>query len=124
MNRLSKLIALIFAVLLSYVSIYTVDYGHYLTSQIHQDRSGDPASAFSTEKPELLFLNRQEGRFVRAIKNLPVTHLKTPVINFCSAKLSSGLVALKINLEYLLYPVTIYRNLKNSDIIFPFHYFW
>jgi hypothetical protein len=124
MNRLSNFIALIFAVMLSYISIHTVDYGLYLSSQVHQERSDSPASVFSSEKPGLLFLNRQEGRFVRAIKNLPVTHLKTPLINFYSTKLSTGLRVLKINREYLTYPVTVYRNLKNSDIVFPFHYFW
>jgi hypothetical protein len=124
MSRLSKIIALIFAVLLSYISIHTADYSLYLTSHLHDITSDNTGSVFSSEKPELLFLNRQEGKFVKTLKNLLVNNIKTHVINFYSDKLLSDFKVLRISREYLSYPVTVYRNLKNCDIVFPFHYFW
>jgi hypothetical protein len=124
MNKVSKITALIFSVLLLFISIHTADYSLNATSLIQEGGSENSGSAFSTVKPDILFLNRPDGRLIAAIKNLPVSNLRHVSVNFYNNKIASDFRILKINPEFFSYPVTVERNLSDCDIVFPFHNFW
>jgi hypothetical protein len=124
MSRMIKTTGLFFAAMLFFLSISTENYGLLLTSQLQNSQSENSDSYFSKEKPDLLFLNRHEERLVYSVKNLPVPSLKNHSNDNYSNCLSPEVRILSINSGYLSYSETLYRNLTNHDIIFPFHYFW
>jgi hypothetical protein len=124
MKKVSKITALIFSVMLLFISSHTADYGLYATSLMQEGRSESSGSVFSTGKPDILFLNRPDGRLIASIKNLPVSNLRLVSVNFYSNKIASDFRILKINPEFFSYPVTVERNLTDCDIVFPFHNFW
>jgi len=124
MSKVTKISGLFFVAMLLFLSISTENYGLSLTSQLQSSQTKSSDSYFSTEKPDLFFLNRQEQRFVYSIKNLPVPNLKNHPNDFHWNCLSPEVIISSINSGYLSYSVTLYRNFTNHDIIFPFHYFW
>lgn len=119
-----KATALFFAAILFFLSACTQNYGLLLTPHLENTRSENSASYYSTEKPELVFLYRFDERQVNYGRNLPVQFLKLfsnfihDISFYPEIKLSS------INSGYLSYSVITERSLTNSDIVFPFHYFW
>jgi hypothetical protein len=124
MKHLYNITAVIFTVILLYVSIHTADYGLYVASQMQDNVTHNSGTIYSSEKPDLVFINRQDGRFVTAVRNFPVSGFKIFLINIYSNKLSLDFRTLRINPEYLSYQEVVERSLKVSDIVFPFHYFW
>jgi len=124
MSKVTKTIGLFFAAMLFFLSISTEKYGFLLTSQLQNNQSENSDSFFSKEKPDLFFLNRHEERLVYSVKNLPVPSLKNHPNDYHRNCLFPELRILSISTGYLSYSMTLYRNLTNNDIIFPFHYFW
>jgi hypothetical protein len=124
MSNVYKTTTLFFAAMLLLMSICTQNYSLLLTSYLQNDKSENSDSYFSTEKPDLLFLYRQEEKIVYSIKNLPVPSLRNNSHDNQSYSLSPEVRILSLNSGYLLYSETICRNLGNIDIIYPFHYFW
>jgi len=72
MSNVYKTTTLFFAAMLFFMSICTQNYGLLLTSRLQNSQSENSDSFFSTEKPDLLFVYRQEERLVYSVKNLPV----------------------------------------------------
>ena len=124
MSKLTKTTALFFVAMLFFISLSTENYGLLLTSQLQNAGSENSGSYLSTEKPNLFFLNRHEERLETSVKSLPNSKLKNQINDVCSNSISTEVRILSINSGYLSYSVTVYRNLTNSDIVFPFHYFW
>lgn len=124
MSNKYKTTALFFAAMLFILSICTQNYGLLPASHLQNAQSENSVSYFSTEKPDLLFLNRQEERVVYSVKNLPVPSLKNyPNCINCNSLSLEGRI-LSINSGYLSYCVIVDRCLANGDIVFPFHNFW
>ncbi len=124
MSKLTKTTALFFVAMLFFISLSTENYGLLLTSQLQNTGSENSGSYLSTEKPNLFFLNRHEERLETSVKSLPNSKLKNQINDVCSNSISTEVRILSINSGYLSYSVTVYRNLTNCDIVFPFHYFW
>jgi hypothetical protein len=124
MTNANKTISLFFAAMLFMLGICTQEYCLLLTSQPQNAQVENSRSYFSTEKPDLLFINRHEERVIYSIKNLPGPNLKS-LPNYVSCNsLSLEERILSINSWYLSYSEIVDRSLSNSDIVFPFHYFW
>jgi len=124
MSKVTKTTGLFFAAMLIFLSISTENYGLLLTSHLQNAQSENSDSYFSTEKPDLLFLYRNDERQVNSVRNLPVPSLKNHPNDIHYNSLSLEIRILSINSGYLSYSVIVDRNLTNSDIVFPFHYFW
>jgi hypothetical protein len=124
MSKVTKTTGLFFATMLIFLSISTENYGLLLTSHLQNAQSENSDSYFSTEKPDLLFLYRNDERQVNSVRNLPVPSLKNHPNDIHYNSLSLEIRILSINSGYLSYSVIVDRNLTNSDIVFPFHYFW
>ena len=124
MSIVYKTTTLFFAAMLFIMSICTQNYGLLLTSHLQNAQSENSDSYFSTEKPDLLFVYRQEERLVYSVKNLPVPSLRNYSNDNHSYSLSPEVRILSLNSGYLSYSGTICRNLENVDIVYPFHYFW
>ncbi len=124
MSTLYKSAAIFFAAILIFLGIYAENYGLLLTSQLQSTQNSESDSYCSTEKPELLFLDRHEERLVNTVKNQPVPGFKNHSNNVHYNNNIPGVKLLSINSGYISYSVIIGRSLTNSDIVFPFHYFW
>ena len=124
MSNVYKTTALFFAAMLIFLSISAENYGLLLTSHIQNTQSENSDSYFSTDKPDLLFLYRNDERQVNSARNLPVPDLKIHPNNIHHNCTSPETRILSINSGYLSYSVIVDRSLTNSDIVFPFHYFW
>jgi hypothetical protein len=124
MSNVYKTTALFFSAMLFFLGICTQNYCLLLISHLQNTQSEDSDSYYSTEKPELLFLDRHEERLVNSVKNLPVPSLKNHPNNIHCNSLSPEVIIKSINSGYLSYSVIVDRSLKNSDIVFPFHSFW
>jgi hypothetical protein len=124
MSNVYKTTTLFFAAMLFIMSICTQNYGLLLTSHLQNAQSENSDSYFSTEKPDLLFVYRQEERVVYSVKNLPVPSLRNYSNDNHSYSLSPEVRILSLNSGYLSYSEIICRNLENIDIVHPFHYFW
>jgi hypothetical protein len=124
MSNVYKTSALFFAAMLGFLSTCSQNYGVLIPSPLQNSQSENSVSYFSTEKPELLFLDRHEERLVNSVKNQPVPSLKNHPNNFNYNSLSPEVRILSINSGYLSYSLIVDRSLTNSDIVFPFHYFW
>jgi hypothetical protein len=124
MSNVYKTSALFFAALLFFLGICTQNYVGLITSPLQNTQSDNSVSYFSTEHPELLFLYRIDERQVNSFKNLPVPSLKNYSNNIPDNSLSTEIKLLSIHSGYLSYSVNVDRGLTNSDIVFPFHYFW
>lgn len=124
MSKVTKTTGLFFATMLIFLSISTENYGLLLTSHLQNAQSENSDSYFSTEKPDLLFLYRNDERQVNSVRNLPVPSLKNHPNDIHYNSLSLEIRILSINSGYLSYSVIVDRNLTNSDIVFPSHYFW
>ncbi len=124
MSKINKTIGLFFAAMLVFLSISAENNSLLLTSQYKNSQSDSSPSYFSTEKPDLFFLNRQEEKLVSSVKNLPVPSLKNHLNDFQWNCLFTEVRLSIINSEYLSYSVTLDPNFTSHDIIFPFHYFW
>lgn len=124
MSKVTKTTGLFFAAMLIFLSISTENYGLLLTSHLQNAQSENSDSYFSTEKPDLLFLYRNDERQVNSVRNLPVPSLKNHPNDIHYNSLSLEIRILSINSGYLSYSVIVDRNLTNSDIVFPSHYFW
>jgi hypothetical protein len=124
MSNVYKTTTLFFAAMLFFLSICAQNYGLLLTPLLQNSQSENTDSYFSTEKPDLLFIYRQEERVVYSINNLPVPSFKNNPNDNHSYCLSPEVRILSLNSGYLSYSETISRNLENIDIVYPFHYFW
>jgi hypothetical protein len=124
MSNLHKITALLFSGVLFFISIMTENYCLLLNSTPQNNGYETISSYYSTEKLDLFDLNRQGEKVVTSLKNLPVQNLKNRANDFYSNILSPGIRKLKTDVEYLSFSGTVYRNLTNSDIVFPFHCFW
>jgi hypothetical protein len=124
MSKVTKISGLFFVAMLLFLSISTENYSLSLTSQLQSSQPNSSDSYFSTEKPDLFLLNRQEQRLAYSVKNLPVASIKNHPNNFHGNCLSPEVRISGIDSGYLSYSVTLYRNFTSHDIIFPFHYFW
>lgn len=124
MSNLYKTAALLFSVVLLYINTNTFNYWLLVTSNLQNTGCESLSSYFPIENPNLFISNRHGERFLNSIKNLPDSSFKNHANDYYNISLSSEIRKLKINSEYLSYSETINRNLTNSDIVFPFHYFW
>lgn len=122
-NRL-KATAILFSALLFFSSIITEKYCSILNSQFLSSGQENLSLNTPAGTPSLFVLNRNGERLVASIRNLPVDRSANQISDFQTTIQSTGLKKLIINSDYLQYSRTISRNLPNSDIIFPFHYFW
>lgn len=124
MSKNNKIFGLFFTAVLVFLSMSTVNNSWFLISQYQNSKSDNSASYFSTEKPDLFFLNRHEEKLVSSVKNLPVPSLKNHVTDIQWNCLSTEVKISIINSEYLSYSLKVDPNFTSHDIIFPFHYFW
>jgi hypothetical protein len=124
MSNIYKTSALFFAALLGFLSICTQNYGVLISSQLQNSQSENSVSYFSKEKPDLIFLAYHEERLVNSVKNQPVPSFKNHPNNVNFNSLSPEVRVFSINSGYLTYSLNVDRSLTNSDIVFPFHYFW
>lgn len=124
MNNKYRAIALLFSIMLFFLSICTQNDGLLLASPQQYTKSENSDSYFSTDKPDIIFLSRQEERVKYSVKNLPVPGLKNYPGDNHNYSLSHEVRILSLNSGYLSYSGTIYGDLKNIDIVYPFHYFW
>jgi hypothetical protein len=124
MSYFYKTSSMFFAAVLFFLNICTQNYSLLPSLHLQNTQSENSVSYFPAEKTGLLFLTRQEERDVYSIKNLPVPIQKnhTNYINCNSLSLEGRI--LSINSGYLSYALIVDRSLANSDIVFPFHYFW
>jgi hypothetical protein len=124
MSKVTKSTALLFSLILFFLSIITENYGLFLTSHLQGKGSENSGSYFSKVEPNPLFLNRHEQRLVLSVKDLPVTSSKINSTDIHSIRLTLEVRLLSINSGVISNSVTVDRNLTNRDIVFPFHYFW
>ena len=124
MSNVYKSFAIFYATILFFLGICAQNYIALITSPLQNTQSENSVSFFSTEHPELLFLYRIDERQVNSVKNLPVPSLKNYSNNIQDNNLSPEIRLLSINSGYLSYSVIVDSGLTNSDIVFPFHYFW
>lgn len=124
MSKVTKPTGLFFAAMLIFLSISTANYGLLLTSPPQYAKSENTDSYFSTEKPDILFLFRNDERQINSVKNLPEPSFKNHPNSIHYSTLSPEIRISNINSGYFSYSVTVDRSLTNSDIIFPSHYFW
>jgi hypothetical protein len=124
MSKSLKTMAMFFVVMLFFLSIYTQNNSVILTSHLENTQSENTVSYFSTEKPELIFIDRHEERQVNSVKNLPIPSFKNQSNNINYNCLSPEIRIANIDSEYLSYSEIVERSMTNSDKVFPFHYFW
>jgi hypothetical protein len=124
MNNVIKTTALLFAALLLYISISCEYYSSPHKSPLLNTEPDNTVSFFSTEKPDLFFLNPQESRMETSTRNLPVSHLKNSINDLFFRRLFPEIRLSTLNQTYLSYSLTVDLSLSNSNIVYPFHTFW
>jgi len=124
MSKVIRTTALFFAAILFFLSTSTQNYGLYITSHLQNTPAENTDSYYSTENPKLLFLYRNDERQVNSGRNVPTPSLKNYSNNIQYKSLSPEIRLLSINSRYYLFSLIVERSLTNSDIVFPFHYFW
>jgi hypothetical protein len=124
MSKAKRTTALFFTIALLYISVYSENYSRLITSVIQDSQCQNLSPYFGLENSILYFPNRQGENILASIKKLPVSNLNNnsndPYI-ICSPP---EVIKLNTGSEYLFNSETIYRNLTNCDIVFPFHHFW
>ena len=124
MSHLYKITSLFITAVIFFINS-AKQYSPVLLNSIPQNGRNETINSFcSIELPNLFLLTRHGEKSLRSYNQLPVPNLKNNSTDFYSSYLSSGILKSGINLKYLSCSETIYRNLQNSDIIFPFNYFW
>jgi hypothetical protein len=124
MSNLYKIVALFSAVATFLVNSSTENYGLLLSSKPLNSRYITIGSYWSIDRPDLFLIDRFGEKSVASFKHLSVSNLKNQANSYYCSSLSSEIRKSGINIEYFTSPATICRNLTNSDIIYPFHYFW
>lgn len=124
MRNLSKITAILFSCVLFFSSIITEKYCFILNSHSLTSAEENLSSRIPDEIPDYFLLNRNGEHLVALAKNMPAFSLGGQSSDIYSNTLLSEPKKLRKNSEYLHSSGTISRNLPNSDIIFPFHYFW
>lgn len=124
MNKLYKTTSVLFSAVIFFISITTESYAFLLKPKLEKNGYETVKPFILLEKPNLFILNRHGEKNVTPIKNLPVTDFKNCTNDIDYNNLSLELRKSGFNSNYLSYSENIYCSLKNSDIVFPFHYFW
>lgn len=127
MSNLSKLTAIFFAILLSYVSIHQDNYEKPLHTTF-QGAGEERAPAYFSEIPlqDVFCLQRQIEHVVNPVNSFPAptSNLKDHPGVFSSISFSIESRIQSISSQYLSHSQEIHRSLTIGDIIFPFDYFW
>lgn len=126
MNNFSKLTAIFFALMLSYVSI-KVNYEKSHPATLWNAGDERPSSYLSeTPLQDIFCLQRQPEQVVNPVNSFPApnTNLKDSPTVFAGSSLSVELRIQSIASQYLSHSQEIHRSLTIGDIIFPFDYFW
>jgi hypothetical protein len=124
MSNLYKTTALLFSIVLLYINTNTENYGRLITIGIQNSQCENLSPYFAIENSNLYFPNRQGERFLKSIKDLPVSNLRTNSNDLYTGTLSPEIRKLYSSSQYLTYSEIIYPSLTNCDKVFPFHYFW
>lgn len=124
MGKLSKLIVLLFAIVLSYVSTSTAFVGK--ASNLKQLESDDAsaASVFSGNSLNAFCLFGSGEHVANPANNFPTPNSKKYSNGFLGSTFSFEAKILNLASQYLLHAKEINLGLTIRDIIFPFHYFW
>jgi hypothetical protein len=124
MIKPDKTFAFIFLAFVFFLSTANENYGFPINLKIliHENKNTNPCP--SIKKPNPFLFDTQGEKYETSLKNIPVFNLKKNSNNIKGNSLVPEIQKKFTNSEYLTYSVTIYRNLKNSDIVFPFHCFW
>jgi len=124
MSNLYKITSLFITAVIIFINS-AKEYYPVLLNSIPQNGRNETINSFcSIEVPNLFLLNRHGEKSLTSLGQLPVSNLKNQSTDFYCSYLNSEILKSGINSKYLSYSETIYRNLTNSDIIFPFNYFW
>ena len=124
MSKLSKFSAILFAIMLSFVSISRDHYEPLLTTVI-PGTDGEHHTYFSEKNFSDVFCShRQADHAVSPVNQLPAPGSKIHPTDFSEGLFSIELRIRSITSLYLSNSEKIYPGLAVSDIIFPFHYFW
>ena len=124
MSKLYKTTAIFFSAVIFFISITTESYGFLPNSELQQNDFESISLYFSLEKPNLFLFNRYGEKSVTLINNFPVPILKNYTNDLYNNSLALEIRKSVLYSDYLAYSGCIYCSLKNSDIVFPFHYFW
>jgi hypothetical protein len=124
MSNLYKIVALFSATATFLVNTSTENYGLLLNSKPLNSRYKTIGTYCSIERPDLFVLDRFGEKSLASFKHFSVSNLKNQANSCYCSSLSSEIKKSGIYIEYFTSPATICRNLTNSDIIYPFHYFW
>lgn len=128
MSNFSKLTAILFAIMLSYVSISKDNYEKTLPATFQHAGGERSQSSFSEIALQDIFcLQRQIEHVVNPGNNFPApvsNNLKHYPDAFSGHSFSIESRIQGIASQYLSHSKEIHRSLTISDIIFPFNYFW
>jgi hypothetical protein len=124
MGKVTKTSGLFFVAMLIFLSICTENYGLLSTSPLQYSQSENSGFCFSKEKPDFLFLYRNDERQINSVRNLPGPSFKNHTNYIRCNNISLEIKISGINSGYLSYAMIVNRSLTSSDIVFPSHYFW
>lgn len=124
MSKVSKSSILILIVLLLFLSIKSGDYALRSISLVQSNHTENSDFYFSTGKPDLFFLTRNEERSVTSVRNLPDPCSKKHFNDFYFNPVSPEKRIIGLCTEYLLNSIIIQPGLTNVEIIYPFHSHW
>lgn len=120
MGKLSKLAILLYAVLLSVVSIGTANYEPFSP---YQETTNGRSSFFSegSQSPFCLFSSAEQ--LVHPVSNYPIPHSKIHSNSFAGGSFSFEVRIQGVASQYLLHAKEIYPSLSIRELLFPFHHF-
>lgn len=130
MSNFSKLTAIFFAIMLSYVSISKDNYEKSLPVSFQGTGTERSSASFSevSEAPlqDIFCLQRHIEHVVNPVNSFPAptSNLKDHPGVFSGISFSIESRIQSIASQYLSHSKEIDRSLTISDIIFPFDYFW
>jgi hypothetical protein len=124
MMKVNKITTLLFALLLFFAGKKAEAAGLSLLFSQDKTTSENSILYFSKQVPDHNSLDRQQEKVVTPVEKLPYSCFKSHISDFYLNNYSQELRILNINTGYLAYPETVYLNLSNCDIIYPFQYFW
>lgn len=124
MRNLLKAAAIFFSCVILLISVITENYCFSRNSKLLLSDAENLSSDLPVENTYFFLLNRYGESLVISPKNQPVFNVRNQTFDTYSDIFKADAGKLKACYEYLSNSGTILPNLKNIDIIFPFHYFW
>jgi hypothetical protein len=119
MSNFSRVVIILFAVILSYSGVSNSSY-----QSLQPIEDAGSSSSFAIKKINLFYLHRQGENIINPVNYFPTPNLNNPPNDVLGHALSNEAKIRNVISRYFACLLTITRSLSTGDIIFPFHYFW